>query len=79
MLLRRLQLPAKRLDSRYEPGQRSGAWQKMRFNRGQEFVIGGYTPGTRTFDALVFGYFNGGELVYAGRSGRFSRSTRMSN
>ena len=28
---------AKRLDSRYEPGQRSGAWLKMRVNQGQEF------------------------------------------
>jgi ATP-dependent DNA ligase len=30
---------AKRRDSAYEPGQRSGAWQKMRVNQGQEFVI----------------------------------------
>jgi len=45
-------LIAKRLDSRYEPGQRTGAWQKMRINRGQEFVIGGYTPGSKAFDAL---------------------------
>ena len=28
-------LVAKRSDSRYEPGQRSGAWQKMRVNQGQ--------------------------------------------
>jgi bifunctional non-homologous end joining protein LigD len=27
-------LVAKRLDSRYEPGQRSGAWRKMRVNQG---------------------------------------------
>ena len=47
-------LVAKRLDSRYEAGMRSGAWQKMRVNRGQEFVIGGYTVGTKTFDALIF-------------------------
>ena len=39
-------LVAKRRDSRYEPGLRSGAWQKMRINAGQEFVIGGYTVGT---------------------------------
>ena len=38
-------LIAKRRNSRYEPGLRSGAWQKMRINRGQEFVIGGYTIG----------------------------------
>jgi ATP-dependent DNA ligase len=48
-------LVAKRRDSRYEPGLRSGAWQKMRVNQGQEFVIGGYTVGSKTFDALVFG------------------------
>jgi bifunctional non-homologous end joining protein LigD len=34
-------LVAKRRGSRYEPGLRSGAWQKMRVNQGQEFVIGG--------------------------------------
>ena len=33
---------AKRKDSIYEPGKRSGAWLKYRINRGQEFVIGGY-------------------------------------
>jgi ATP-dependent DNA ligase len=49
-------LVAKRCTSVYEPGLRSGAWMKMRVNRGQEFVIGGYTRGTKTFDALVFGY-----------------------
>jgi DNA ligase D-like protein (predicted ligase) len=32
-------LVAKRRDSRYEPGQRSGAWQKMRANQGQELVV----------------------------------------
>lgn len=61
-------LVAKRLDSWYEPGQRSGAWQKMRVNRGQEFVIAGYTPGGRTFDALIFGYYQNAELIYAGRT-----------
>ena len=34
-------LVAKRRDSCYEPGQRSGEWQKMRINKGQEFVIAG--------------------------------------
>ncbi len=58
-------LVAKRLDSRYEAGLRSGAWQKMRVNRGQEFVIGGYTVGTKTFDALIFGYYEGDRLMYA--------------
>ena len=61
-------LVAKRLDSRYETGLRSGAWQKMRVNRGQEFVIGGYTVGTKTFDALVFGYYESDRLIYAART-----------
>jgi ATP-dependent DNA ligase len=37
-------LVAKRKDSVYEPGLRTGAWRKMRVNVAQEFVIGGYTP-----------------------------------
>jgi bifunctional non-homologous end joining protein LigD len=61
-------LVAKRLDSRYEPGLRSGMWQKMRINQGQEFVIGGYTIGTKTFDALIFGYYEGDRLIYAART-----------
>jgi DNA ligase D-like protein (predicted ligase) len=61
-------LVAKRRDSRYESGQRSGAWQKMRVNRGQPFVIAGYTLGARSFDAIIFGYYDGGKLMYAGRT-----------
>jgi bifunctional non-homologous end joining protein LigD len=48
-------LVAKRLDSVYEHGARSGPWRKMRLNRSEEFVIGGYTKGGRTFDAIVIG------------------------
>lgn len=70
-------LVAKRLDSRYEPGLRSGAWMKMRVNRGQEFVIGGYTHGTKTFDALVFGYYQGKNLIYVARTRNgFTPATR---
>ena len=61
-------LVAKRRDSRYESGERSGAWRKMRVNRGQEFVIGGYTLGGGTFDSLIFGYYEGENLVYAART-----------
>ena len=48
------ELVAKREDSLYESGQRSGTWLKMRVNHGQEFVIGGYTPTAKNFDALIF-------------------------
>jgi ATP-dependent DNA ligase len=36
-------LVAKRQDSKYQPGLRTGAWQKMRVNQVQELVIAGYT------------------------------------
>jgi bifunctional non-homologous end joining protein LigD len=71
-------LVAKRRDSVYEPGLRSGAWMKMRVNRGQEFVIGGYTRGTKTFDALVFGYYEGDRLIYVARTrSGFTPATRQ--
>jgi bifunctional non-homologous end joining protein LigD len=62
---------AKRLDSRYEPGLRSGMWQKMRVNQGQEFVFGGYTASAKNFDALIFGYYKDTQLIYAARTERF--------
>jgi len=61
-------LVAKRRDSPYEAGKRSGAWQKMRINQRQKFVIGGYTVGGRTFDALVFGYYEGKDLLFASKT-----------
>jgi DNA ligase D-like protein (predicted ligase) len=61
-------LVAKRRDSPYQPGLRSGLWLKMRINRGQEFVIAGYTVGTSTFDALVIGYYDGDRLIYVART-----------
>jgi bifunctional non-homologous end joining protein LigD len=70
-------LVAKRRTSVYEPGQRSGAWMKMRVNRGQEFVIGGCTRGTKTFDALVFGYYEASTLIYVARTRNgFTPATR---
>jgi ATP-dependent DNA ligase len=47
---------AKRLDSSYQPGKRSGAWVKMRVNRGQELVIGGYVTAPNNFDSIVVGW-----------------------
>jgi len=61
-------LVAKRRDSVYQPGERSGLWQKMRINRGQDLVIGGDTSGARGFDALVIGYYDQGQLMYAART-----------
>jgi bifunctional non-homologous end joining protein LigD len=58
---------AKRSDSVYQSGQRTGAWSKHRINMGQEFVIGGYVAGTHGFDSLVIGFYQGKELHYAAR------------
>ncbi len=58
---------AKRRTSTYSPGDRSGDWVKMRANRGQEFVIGGYMPSSNTFDSILVGYYIGGSLRYAAR------------
>jgi bifunctional non-homologous end joining protein LigD len=57
---------AKRKDSFYEPGKRSGAWVKYKLNRSEEFVIGGYTPGN-PFDALIVGYYKGEELYFVSK------------
>ena len=35
---------------------------------GQELVIGGYTPSPKNFDALVIGYYDGPNLIYAART-----------
>ena len=59
---------AKNLNSAYEPGRRSGSWRKMRINKAQEFVIGGYTVGAKHFDALIFGHYDGEKMLYVGRT-----------
>jgi ATP-dependent DNA ligase len=53
---------AKRKDSCYEPGKRTGAWLKYKVNKAQEFVIGGYTP-DNPLDALIVGYYDGDKLI----------------
>jgi ATP-dependent DNA ligase len=57
----------KRIDSTYEPGERSGAWIKLRANLEQEFVIGGYIPGARGFDALLVGVYENKELNFVAK------------
>jgi bifunctional non-homologous end joining protein LigD len=58
---------AKRADSRYLPGERSSSWLKLKLDRQQEFVIGGYRPGTHGVDALLVGYHEGKQLRFAGK------------
>jgi bifunctional non-homologous end joining protein LigD len=64
---------AKRTDSRYEPGRRTGAWLKVKNTLRQELVIGGWLPGegrrAERIGALLMGYYEDGEFRYAGRVG----------
>ena len=64
---------AKRLDSRYEPGRRSGAWLKIKNTLRQELVIAGWIPGegrrTARIGALLMGFYEDGRFRYAGRVG----------
>jgi len=65
-------LIAKKPDSLYEAGRRSGAWVKVKLTQQQEVVIGGYTPpeGSRKyFGALLVGYQGADGLLFAGRVG----------
>jgi DNA ligase D-like protein (predicted ligase) len=62
---------AKRADSPYT-ARRSRDWLKFKCEQGQELVIGGFTApkGSRTdFGALLLGYYDDGELRYAGKVG----------
>jgi DNA ligase D-like protein (predicted ligase) len=58
----------KRRDSLYEAGKRSGAWIKHRLNLGQEFVIGGFTPGPHGLDSIIVGFYRGKDLIYVART-----------
>jgi bifunctional non-homologous end joining protein LigD len=64
---------AKRLDSRYAPGQRSSAWIKVKNKQRQELVIGGWLPEKdrpERLGALLAGYHDEqGKFRYAGRVG----------
>ncbi|HEY2908167.1 MAG TPA: non-homologous end-joining DNA ligase [Vicinamibacterales bacterium] len=58
---------AKRRDSLYRPGERSDAWVKVKFSPRQEFVIGGYKPADRSMESILVGYYQSGDLYFAGK------------
>ena len=65
---------AKREDSLYEPGKRAKNWLKIKAVTSDDFVVGGFTPGTgnrsKTFGALMLGYYDdGNNLQPAGNVG----------
>jgi bifunctional non-homologous end joining protein LigD len=66
--------------AKYSPGRNHG-WLKIKCGQEQEFVIGGFTPpgkGGHGIGALLLGYYEGGKLRYAGRSGTgFTQKTHQ--
>ena len=62
---------AKRLDSPYEQ-KRSKHWLKMKCELAQDFVVGGFTDpqgGRVGLGALLVGFYDGDDLVFAGKVG----------
>ena len=65
-------LIAKEAISTYQPGRRSPAWRKIKLQKQQEFVVGGWTEPRQTrqyFGALLLGVQEAGRLKYVGHTG----------
>ena len=64
---------AKRLDCPYVPGRRSNGWVKVKNKKTADVVVGGWMPGeggrAGRLGALVVGFYEEGDLHYAGRAG----------
>jgi bifunctional non-homologous end joining protein LigD len=63
---------AKRRDGTYQPGRRTASWLKVKPVRSAEFVVGGFTQGKgarEPLGALLLGYWDRGQLRYAGHAG----------
>lgn len=84
---------AKRLDSAYHPGKRTGDWLKIKNQHRQELLIGGWVPGQGNREgkigALLIGYYDmtpeeakarnvSQQLLYAGKVGTgFTQATLL--
>ena len=64
---------AKRMGSAYEPGRRSGSWLKVKNHLHQPFIVCGWNQRDNAtgdaIGAIALGYYEGAELLYAGRVG----------
>lgn len=63
---------AKRKDSIYHVNNRSHDWLKVKANKRQEVVIGGYTlndDSSKVFSSLLVGVYKGKKLIYTGKVG----------
>lgn len=63
---------AKKISSKYELGNRTETWLKIKVSHRQEVIIAGYTQPRRTrkfFGSLLLGVYNKDELMYVGHTG----------
>jgi bifunctional non-homologous end joining protein LigD len=70
---------AKRADSAYESGKRTGSWQKKRFGVVENFLIGGYVHGGNGVDEILVGERRSGRLCYMNsvRAGLVQHTRRL--
>ena len=55
---------AKRVDSIYLAGETSRNWQKNKTQRSDDFLIGGYIPGSHGIDQLIIGEKRDGDFYF---------------
>jgi len=71
---------AKNALSQYKPGERTAHWLKIKSNKRQEVVIGGYTNNEgsdKRFSSLLVGLYENGKLHYTGKIGTgFNKKTQ---
>jgi bifunctional non-homologous end joining protein LigD len=64
---------AKDVDAPYQPGKRAKSWLKIKLEKEQEFVVGGFTEPRNSREhigSLLVGFYNDeGEFIYAGHVG----------
>jgi bifunctional non-homologous end joining protein LigD len=63
---------AKKSDSKYKPDSRTKDWLKIKANKRQEVVIGGFTKNegsSKLFSSLLLGVQQNGKLQYVGKVG----------
>ena len=72
---------AKKSNSKYLSGKRSKNWLKIKIQKQQEMVIGGFTEpqgGRHGIGALLCGYYDNGKLLFSGKVGTgFTESILM--
>jgi ATP-dependent DNA ligase len=66
-LAQKLKASSTKVDSGATILRYKGAWIKHRTNREQEFVIGGYIPGSHGFDALLVGVYKNKKLIFVAK------------